>query len=288
MPLVATFAGLSARGEGLFSPSSATVIGSHVYNIPGTYTWTCPTGVTLISYVSIGGGAGAGNTNAIGGGYSLFASTSQANGGANTSSGAGGSGNAGSGGAGGYNIAGGGAGGYSGNGGAGSGASGTGSNGSGGAGGGGNGNVYSYVFIKRTYYVGAGAGGGTGIYGAGSSGTGGGSPCAGGGNGSGGSDGQPGYGVASPSLGGGGNGGSYGGGGGGNINTYGGGGGGLSYGTQSVTPGNTYTVVVGIGGSTNVSNGGSGSGGAVRIVWPGATRYYPSTNVSTTTNEVFN
>jgi hypothetical protein len=56
-----------------------------------------------------------------------------------------------------------------------------------------------------------------------------------------------------------------------------------------VTPGNTYTINVGQSGaggtySTNTSSGYSGGGG-LRIVWPGTTRQFPSTNVSTTTNE---
>jgi hypothetical protein len=55
----------------------------------------------------------------------------------------------------------------------------------------------------------------------------------------------------------------------------------------SVTPGNSYTVVVGAGGgslSTSCScwaSGGAGAAGAVRIVWPGNTRQFPSTCVST-------
>jgi hypothetical protein len=51
----------------------------------------------------------------------------------------------------------------------------------------------------------------------------------------------------------------------------------------SVTPGNTYTVQVGL--PYNNSGYGAGGGGGVRIVWPGTTRQFPSTNVSTTTNE---
>jgi hypothetical protein len=72
----------------------------------------------------------------------------------------------------------------------------------------------------------------------------------------------------------------------------GGGGGGLGYKNNiTVVPGNSYTVVVGIcagapsssSNATSVSRGGFGGGasGAVRIVWPGATRQFPSTNVST-------
>jgi hypothetical protein len=56
----------------------------------------------------------------------------------------------------------------------------------------------------------------------------------------------------------------------------------------SVTPGNTYTVYVsGSLAPSLVTVGYRGSGG-VRIVWPGSTRQFPSTNVNTTTNEVVN
>jgi hypothetical protein len=58
-----------------------------------------------------------------------------------------------------------------------------------------------------------------------------------------------------------------------------------------VTPGNTYTVVVGSGGVGGIVNGiqaASGANGAVRIVWPATTRTFPSTNVSSTTNELVN
>jgi hypothetical protein len=44
----------------------------------------------------------------------------------------------------------------------------------------------------------------------------------------------------------------------------------------SVTPGQQITVVVGAGNGPNESNG---ANGAVRIVWPGTTRQFPSTNV---------
>jgi hypothetical protein len=47
-----------------------------------------------------------------------------------------------------------------------------------------------------------------------------------------------------------------------------------------VTPGNQYTVVVGQGGG-GADNGGSGAGGAVRIIWPGDDRQFPDTNSGT-------
>jgi hypothetical protein len=54
----------------------------------------------------------------------------------------------------------------------------------------------------------------------------------------------------------------------------GGGGGGLGYmNNYSVTPGSSYTAYV---------DSYAGSGAAVRIVWPGSGRQFPSTNVSGT------
>jgi hypothetical protein len=52
----------------------------------------------------------------------------------------------------------------------------------------------------------------------------------------------------------------------------------------AVTPGTSYTVVVGAGG-TGVQNGngntpGNGAAGGVRVVWPGVGRAFPSTNVN--------
>jgi len=45
----------------------------------------------------------------------------------------------------------------------------------------------------------------------------------------------------------------------------------------SVTPGHTYSVYVGQGGYGQ-DNGGNGANGAVRVIWPGSTRQFPSTN----------
>lgn len=82
------------------------------------------------------------------------------------------------------------------------------------------------------------------------------------------------------------NGGEYGGGGGAQKDpNYTGGGrlgaggaGGLVYkNNHSVTPGSSYTVVVGNGGRGQY--GGDGGHGAVRIIWPGNTRSFPSINV---------
>ena len=79
----------------------------------------------------------------------------------------------------------------------------------------------------------------------------------------------------------GGNGGAYGGGGGaGTASGCGKGGGvgaGLAYGNNlTVTPGLSYTVVVGAAGA-GTSGGGAGGVGAVRLIWPGCARSFPST-----------
>jgi hypothetical protein len=53
---------------------------------------------------------------------------------------------------------------------------------------------------------------------------------------------------------------------------------------RAVVPGTSYTVVVGSGGVgycngfSGARRGGDGAGGAVRIIWPGNTRSFPSTN----------
>jgi hypothetical protein len=56
------------------------------------------------------------------------------------------------------------------------------------------------------------------------------------------------------------------------------GGGALAYGnTISVTAGTPYTVVVGAAGVGKASEtAGNGASGAVRIIWPGNTRTFPS------------
>eukprot|EP00047_Mylnosiga_fluctuans_P024645 m.166012 g.166012 ORF g.166012 m.166012 type:complete len:97 (-) comp9897_c1_seq16:77-367(-) len=66
---------------------------------------------------------------------------------------------------------------------------------------------------------------------------------------------------------------------------YGGGGGGLGWKNNiPVVPGQSYTVVVGAGGSgagysgNNCGGGGGGASGAVRIIW-GPGRAFPSANV---------
>jgi hypothetical protein len=170
---------------------------------------------------------------------------------------------------------GGGAGGYSGAGGAGGNVGIDGSTGSGGgSGGGGGGRFGQYTtsggVVENTRGYAGGAGGGTGLYGTGSSGAGGlktatpfnfNSSAEGGGGGSGGT-----IGAASDGSSGNSNGGANGLYGGGGVN----GGSGIAYNTST----SSYNC--------GVSFGGSGSKGAVRIIWttnPTITRAFPSTNV---------
>jgi len=297
--------------------TSSTITAEHLYNVSGTYTWTCPPLVTSISVVCVGGGGSGFNQNAtaypatsggdsilsLGGTTICSAGGGKASSNANTSQtgGAGGTvavGTGGAGGAGGAGVGttyyggGGGAGGYAGVGGTGGTSNGSGGTGSGGGGGGGA--SVSYTGFGSNY------GGGVGIYGQGTSGTGGPYGTNPGTNGTsygrGGSGGNNGgfNGVGGTYIAGGGN---YGGGGSSYAVTAqkgpgGGGGGALAYvNNYTVTPGNNYTVTVGASGiQYNAAGVGSigGGGGAVRIIWPGNTRTFPSTNVSTATNQFVN
>lgn len=267
----------NSYGPSPFSASSNSVTpvvqGQQAYTAAGTYSWVAPAGVTSVSVVAVGGGGNARSTGGGGGalGYknshsvtpgnsytvvvgaagsdSYFVNTSTVKGGgggAGTCVGTPGSGGTytgcggGAGGSGaGNGGGGGGAGGYSGSGGAGS--TGTGSAGLGGGGGGGGGGPYA-----------GGGGGGVGILGQGANGSGG----AGGGSvGSGGSSGSSG-----PANGGNGS------------TSYNG-----CYGTFGI--GGTGGTYGGGGGAGFVTLGGQGVGknGAVRIIWPGTTRQFPST-----------
>jgi hypothetical protein len=138
---------------------------------------------------------------------------------------------------------GGGAGGYSGDGGNGGAASSAGQNGSGGGGGGGGG-------VPSGVYYGGGGGGGVGVLGSGSNGTGGsaGTTTSGGSGGTGGSSGAS------------------------------GGSGSRFYccGNYEAVPGRGGSYGGGAGGGSYIAD--SPSGGAVRIIWPGNTRSFPSTN----------
>ena len=280
-----TFTVVATNGAGS-SPASASsnsvtpvAQGQQAFTTAGTFSWVAPAGVASVSVVAVGGGAGGGGglgyknnisvtpgnsytvivgarapvsgTSMGDGGTSSFINTCtvRGNGSLNRSGGTylgDGGGNGGSGNAGG----GGGAGGYSGNGGAGGtlGSSATsGAAGTGGAGGGGGGGVG--YFGSGIFLYGSGGGGGVGILGQGSNGSGGssGSPGSGGGAGSGGAAGTAGSGST------GGNGGAY-------------GGGGAWFGA-------TWSGCCVIDGTN-----GTPAAGAVRIIWPGTTRSFPSTN----------
>lgn len=295
--------GVTPGGTGPGSAASNSITaafpsGSQSYTTAGTYSWVVPTGVTSVSVVAVGGGGGgqsgfynncagsyiggagggggglgyknnitvtpgnsitvvvgAAGTTSVTGGTSYFSATSVVRGGGGSSPSPNsetyspisggtytgdGGGNGGTGGAEGGSAPGGGGGGAGGY-------SGNGGRGQGRcgvtrtAGSGGGGGGGAHSTTTP------GAGGGVGILGQGSNG------CIsniGGGGGSSGTSGtSPGGRVA-------GVGGAYGGGGSGTAN----GSGGCSYGTQ-------YP-------------GGAGGVGAVRIIWPGTTRSFPSTNTS--------
>lgn len=254
--------------------------GQAAYTVPGTYSWVCPAGVTSVSAVAVGGGAGGGNLSygAAGGGGGLAYGNNRSvtpgtsytvvvgSGGAgntygngtsgqdssfNSIVGGGGAANGpggvsigdggGYGGNGGYSQGGGGAGGYNGTGGNGGGQNQNGQPGINGSAGGGAG--------PTTYaptYQGAYGGGGVSVLGRGNTGQGG---------------------NRSNSA--------YTGGSGGGSNpvnlipgSFGGGGwtGSVSYNACCCA---SYT------------SGGPGRDGAVRIIWPGNTRTFPDTNTRT-------
>jgi hypothetical protein len=271
--------------------SFGTAASSQSFLVPGNYCWVAPAGVTSVSVVAIGGGGGgtsgsarygggglayknnmtvipgnsypvavgAGGVNSIGGcSYGVSSCQMIARGGGTGTQGEGnfvgdGGGKGGKFG----NNAGGGAGGYSGQGGMG-GDIGTGNAGlGGGGGGGGGGNINNDFTCRQSYF---GAGGGVGIFGSGSNGTAGtgGTSGGGGGGGSGGSAGGTTSAYLSPATGG----------------LYGGAGG------SSVRQSNYLCAGPCCSGyQTIIYYYGAGAGGAVRIVWPGNTRTFPSTCV---------
>jgi len=291
-----TFTVTAANISGVSSPSTSSnsasiIVGSQSYTTPGTFSWVAPAGVTSVSVVAVGGGRGGGGpvTGGCPGGNSYFINSTTVKGGGGTDTGGTYTGDGGGNGGGGTFSAGGGAGGYSGTGGSGS-CSRCGASGAGGAGGGG-----------ATIACRAGSGGGgVGLCGQGTNGAGGhsfwsGRPGCGYGStyASGGQGGSGGLGGACATLGyfypyqsypGGG--GAYGGGSGGGCNCgtgrgRGGSGGGLGYKNNiSVTSGTSYTVVVGAGGAYTAGGRYSGANGAVRIVWAGSFRTFPSTCVA--------
>jgi len=247
--------------------------GDQEFTTAGTFTFTVPTGVTSVSVVCIGAGSdGTANANNSSFGSFCVAGGAQGITGGIVITGSGGPGGNGGTGTDGFYAQGGTGGNY-------------------GAGGGGGSNAHG----------GRGAGGGgVGIYGSGASGNGGsgGSGTSGGngtngggGGGAGGNigtTGQPGFGGSGGENGGPSStqfsvaqtGGLYGAGGGdGGFVGNGGGGGAMAWTNNiSVTPGQQITVIVANGNPTSVFSP-RGRSGAVRVVWPGTSRQFPSTNV---------
>ena len=269
---------LQFRGASNWPTAGNIAPGSQSYTTAGTYSWVAPAGVTSVSVVAVGGGNGgyyarggsagalayANNITVVPGnaysvvvgaavagaafitgsnaGFSSFnTSTVKACGGQN--SGTGGTvinGTGGSGGAAASAGGGAGAGGYSGSGGAAT------SSGAGNAGAGGGGGSAGARRQSGCNSYPTGGGGGVGILGQGSNGTAGTAPGCCGGPGGGGSGGASGNSAVYATSGG--NGGAYG---------AGGGSGGII--------------------ACSFLSGGSGGVGAVRIIWPGTTRSFPST-----------
>lgn len=56
MPSIITRGAMSARGFGFGYKAAGVAAGSQSYTTPGTYTWVAPAGVTSVSVVAIGGG----------------------------------------------------------------------------------------------------------------------------------------------------------------------------------------------------------------------------------------
>ena len=262
-------------GGPLQGADAGTSGGESVYTTAGTFSWTCPEGVTSVSAICIGGGGGGGNsfypgggggglgwknnisvtpgqsyTVVVGAGGSARSQTYSSPGAGfpgsasyfiNTSTVRGGGGSSGSGGT--YTGDGGGNGGAGGSSGGGGGAGGYSGNGGGqgsAGSGGGAGGGYQASGLQS-----GGGGGGTDIFGAGTSGAGGTSGSKGGKGGSGGDDG---YGYSSES----GDAGSF---------LYGGGG-------ASGSPSNTVDP-------SFYRGGGPGGTGVVRIIWGGG-RTFPN------------
>lgn len=237
--------------------TAAAIIGQQAYTTPGTYSWTAPAGVTSISVVCVGaGGAQSGNTplGGAGGGGLGYKNNITVIPGNN------------------YTVV----------------------VGATGAFGGGNNGGDSYFIDTTTVKGGGGAGvktGGTYVGdggGAGGAGNGGGASNYGGNGGAGGYSGTGGSGGSGTSAGTAGAGGG-GGGGGGKGSSFGGYGGGVGMLGQGAD---------GVAGTANGGAGGAGSGGsgatygggnngsdtngrgAVRIIWPGNARYFPSTRTA--------
>ena len=284
MPMVITRGAASAKAFGWTNGGARCTPGQQAYTTAGTYCWVAPANVKKVSTVAVGAGGGAGgaltygNNLAVvpGNSYSLtvgaaagnvflgdgglskscISGAGTANGGGTvlggTSSGGTGGGNGGNGG--GNSGGGGGAGGYAGNGGAGG--STNGYNGFVGSGGGGGGGGVGYNLCYTEYK--AGGGGGVGILGQSTNGAGGvgGSSSNGCGGGGGSSGAAGGTSTIYTSAG---NGGAYGGGGG--IGTF-------AFGY--------YCCFF----HCFIQYPGTGAVGAVRIIWPGCARSFPSTRTA--------
>lgn len=238
------------QGFGQYTYVQGT-LGGVAYVTPGSYTWTCPAGVTSVSILCVGGGGGGQSssgttaTSPTAGGQSTFVNTSVCY------AGGGGAGISGvfdpitpaNGGTSYYGQSGGVAG-----------AAAPYKPAFIGGGGGGSGILFSGTATAGTNFEWAGSGGyGVNIYLASSSNAG------GAGN------------NTTASIGG--VGGNYGGGGGGGRDGSGGGGGAIAWtNSYSVTPGSTYSVVVGARGlganqGSTSRGGGNGGPGCVRIIW---------------------
>lgn len=229
-----------------------SLIGGVTYALPGSYTWTCPVGVTSVSILCVGGGGGGQSSSSGGGaspptagGQSTFISTSvcYAGGGAVGISGVFDPVTPANGATAYYGLT---------------------AGGSGGnapykpafvaGGGGGSGQLFSGTAASGSNFDWGGQGGfGINIYSAGSSNAGG-----------------AGSNVSDAA---GGVGGNYGAGGGGGRDGSGGGGGAIAWANSyTVTPGSGYSVVVGAGGlganyAATTRRGGNGGRGCVRIIW---------------------
>lgn len=275
---------MGANQQLLAAGGGAIVTGQQAYTTAGTYSWVAPAGVTKVSVVAVGpgnyagGGLGYKNNTSVtpGSSYtvvvgagnsgtnSYFSSACLVRGGAACSAYLGpagtyigdGGGNGGGPGL----LAGGGAGGYSGNGGTYTWDNASGGNGAGGGGGSG---VTAYYCAPPCSTYQSSGGGGVGILGLGANGTGG-----------------SGGGVVYPVWG---------------TNTvFGGtGGSGGGNGTDGTVcyflfcccwwlPAGTAGSGGNYGGGrgTGTGSGGSGAGGAVRIIWPGCARSFPSTRTA--------
>jgi len=256
-----TVAAENAYGPGGASAASnslttSVIEGQQAYTSAGSYSWVAPAGVTSVSVVAVGGGSstgGGGGGLGYKNGYTVAAASSYT-----VSVGSAGNDSyfvSVSDAKGGGGQAGGTGGTYAGT-------------------GGGNGGEGTYTFGGSYMGGGGGAGGYSGTGGRGGGATGDATAGSGGGGGGAyrvtytpGAAGNAGGGVGILGSGSSGAAGGFGGSGGANGTTGSGGYGGV---------GGAY----GGGGGTGDSSGGLGGKGAVRIIWPGTTRYFPSTNTA--------